>query len=130
MNHSKDITRLEERIMKTIEGAVSLDKAKEAVFVNIMQAESRSASTTADIRAGVALLRKMKQSPMVAALSSQEDEFLRAQKERLDILQGKGTAGGSGGLPPTNPTGVAANPDQSDPGDYNEDDDDDDDSHA
>ena len=76
MNHSKDIARLKERIMKAIEGATSLEKANEAVSVNLMQARASSASMTAEIRAGVAQFGKKKQRPTVAALFSQEEEFL------------------------------------------------------
>ena len=120
-NHEKDIARLEERIIKAIEGAASLEKAKEAISVNLMQARASSASTTAEIRAGMAQLGKKKQRPTVAALFSQEEEFLRAQRERLEAL--KGTAGGSGGSPPL-PPGGRMNPDPSDPGDDDNDDDD------
>ena len=72
--------------MKAIDGAASMEKAKEAVLVNLMQAGASSASTTAEIRAGVAQLGKMKQRPTVSALFWQEEEFLRAQKDRLDFL--------------------------------------------
>ena len=113
-NHDKDIARLEERIIKAIEGAASLEKDKEAISVNLMQARASSASMTAEIRAGMAQLGKKKQRPTVAALFSQEEEFLRVQRERLEAL--KGTAGGSGGTPPL-PPGGRANPDPSDPGD-------------
>ena len=119
VNYDKDIARLEERIIKAIEGAGSLEKAKEAISVNLMQARASCASTTAEIRAGMAQLRKKKQRPTVAALFSQEEEFLRAQREKLEAL--KGTAGGSGGTPPL-PPGGRANPDPSDPGDDDDDD--------
>ena len=119
-NHDKDIARLEEWIIKAIEGAASLEKAKEAISVNLMQARASSASTTAEIRAGIAKLGKKKQRPTVAALFSQEEEFLRAQWERLEAL--KGTAGGSGGTPPL-PPGGRANPDPSDPEDEDDDED-------
>ena len=118
-NHEKDIARLEERIIKAIEGAASLEIAKEAIFVNLMQARASSASTTVQIRAGMAQLGRKKQRPTVAALFSQEEEFLRVQRERLEAL--KGTAGGSGGAPPL-PPGGQANPDRSDPGDDDDDD--------
>ena len=72
----------------------------------------------------MAQLGKKKQRLTVAALFSQEEEFLRAQRERLEKL--KGTAEGSGGAPPQQPPGTAANPDPSDPGDDDDDDDDDD----
>ena len=111
---------MEERIIKAIEGAAFLEKAKEAISVNLMQARARSPSTTAEIRAGMAQLGKKKQRPTVAALFSQEEEFLRAQRERLEAL--KGTAGGSGGTPPL-PPGGRANPDPSNPGDDDDDDD-------
>ena len=98
------------------------EKAKEVISVNLMQARASSASTTAEIRAGMAQLgRKNKQRPTVAALFSQEEQFLKAQRERLEAL--KGTAGGSGGAPPL-PPGGRANPDPSDPGDDDDDDDD------
>ena len=57
-NHEKGIAWLEERIIKAIEGAGSLEKAKELISVNQMQARASSASTTAKIRAGMAQLRK------------------------------------------------------------------------
>ena len=50
---------------------------------------------------------------MVAALLSQEEEFLNAQRKRLEAL--KETAEGSGGTPPL-PPGGRANPDPSDTG--------------
>ena len=109
---------MEERIIKTIEEAASLVKAKEAISVNLMQARASSASTTAEIRARMAQLGKNKQRPTVAALFSQEEEFLRAQRERLEAL--KGTAGGAGGTPPL-PPGGRVNPDPSDPGDDDDD---------
>ena len=68
----------------------------------------------------MAQLGKKKQRPVVEALFSQEEEFLNAQRERLEAL--KGTAGGSGGAPPL-PPGGRANPDSSDPGDDDDDDD-------
>ena len=118
-NYEKDIARLEEWIITTIDGAASLEKAKEAISVNLMQARASSASMTADIRAGIAHLRKKKQRPTVAALFSQEEEFLNAQRERQEAL--KGSAGGSGGAPPL-PPGGRVNPDRSDPGDDHDDD--------
>ena len=120
VNHEKDIAWLEERIIKAIEGARSLEKAKEAISVNLIQARASSASTTAEIRAGMVQLGKKKQRSMVAALFSEEEEFLNAQKERLEAL--KGTAGGLGGAPPL-PPGGWAKPDPSDPGDDDDDDD-------
>ena len=87
-NHEKDIARLEERIIKAIEGAASLEKAKEAISVNLMQARASSASSTAEIRAGMAQLGKKKERPTVAALFSHEEEFLKAQRERLEALKG------------------------------------------
>ena len=118
-NHDKDIARLEEQIIKAIEGAASLEKAKEVISVNLMQARASSASMTAEIRARMAQLGKKKQRPTVAALFSEEEEFLRAQKERLEAL--KETAGGSGGTLPL-PPGGRANPDPSHPGDDDDDD--------
>ena len=47
--HEKDIARLEEQIIQAIEGAGSLEKAKEAISVKLMQARASSASTTAEI---------------------------------------------------------------------------------
>ena len=55
----------------------------------------------------------------MAQLFSQDEEFLKAQRERLEIL--KGTAGGSGGQPPIQPPDVSANPDPSDPKDDDDD---------
>ena len=123
-NHEKDITQLEERIIKAIKGAGTLEKAKEAISVNLMQARASSTSTTAEIRAGVAQLGKKKQRPTVAQLFSEEEEFLKAQRERLKIL--KGSAGGLGRQPLIKPPDVSANPDASDPRDDDDDDDDDD----
>ena len=94
-NHEKDIARLVEWIIKAIEGAGTLEKAKEAISVDLMQARASSASTTAEIQAGVAQLGKKKQRPMVAQLFSQKEEFLKAHREKLEFR--KGTAGGSGG---------------------------------
>ena len=72
----------------------------------------------------MAQLGKKKQRPTVAALFSQEEEFLKAPRERLQVL--KETAGGSGGAPPpTLPPGNATNPDPSDPGDDDNDNDND-----
>ena len=76
----------------------------------------------AEIRAGMAKLGKKKQRPTVAALFSQEEEFLRAQRERLEAP--KGTAGGLGGASPPPPRGLA-NPDPRDLGDDNDNDNDD-----
>ena len=36
VNHEKDIARLEEQIIKAIEGAGSQEKAKEAISINLM----------------------------------------------------------------------------------------------
>ena len=48
-NDEKAIARLEEQIIKAIEGAASLEKAKEAISGNRMQARASFASTTAEI---------------------------------------------------------------------------------
>ena len=68
----------------------------------------------------MAQLGKKKQRPTVAALFSQEEEFLNAQRVRLEAL--KGTAGGSGGTPPLPPRG-RAKPDPRNLGDNDDDDD-------
>ena len=49
VNHEKDIAILEEWIIWKIEGTGTLEKAKEAVSVNLMQARVSSTSTTAEI---------------------------------------------------------------------------------
>ena len=79
-NHEKDIARLEEQIIKAIEGAGSLEKAKVAISVNLMQARASSARTTAEIRAGMAQLGKKKQRPTVVAchVPSLDDDKARA----------------------------------------------------
>ena len=64
-------------MIKAIEGAGTLEKAKEAISVNLMQTRASSASTTAEIRAVVAQLGKKKQRPTVAQLFSLEEEFLK-----------------------------------------------------
>ena len=80
-NQAKDIRRLEKRIVEAIENAESLEKAKEAVSVNMMKARASSHSTTAEIRAGVAQLGKKKQRPTVAALFAEEEVLRVPERE-------------------------------------------------
>ena len=48
-NHEKDIAQLEEQIVKAIQGAASLEKAKEAVSINLIHVRASAASTTPEI---------------------------------------------------------------------------------
>ena len=85
-------------------------------------ARAESMSTTAEIMERLAQVPTRKRRPMAAALFSQEEQFLKAQRERLELLKGNSEAGKVPPPPPPRqpPVATGGNPDD-DPGDDDDD---------
>ena len=71
----------------------TLEKARQEVATNLRVARAESMSTTAEITERLAQVLIRKRRPMAAALFSQEEEFLKVQREKLEFLKGNSEAG-------------------------------------
>ena len=96
----------------------TLEKAWQEVATNLRAARAEFLSTTAEITEQLAQVPIRKRRPMAAALFFQEEEFLKAQRERLDFLKRNSEAGKVQLPPPPKqpPVAEGGNPDD-DPGD-------------
>ena len=85
---TKAIADLEIKDNTALANSSTLEKARQEVATNLRAAREESMSTTAEITERLAQVPTRKRRPTVAALFSQEEEFLQAQRERLEFLKG------------------------------------------
>ena len=119
---TKAIADLEAKVNTVLANSSTLEKARQEVATNLRAARAESMSTTAEITERLAQVPTRKRRPTAAALFSQEEEFLKAQRERLEILKGNKGAGKVLPPPPPRQPPVAKGGDTDDnPGDDNDD---------
>ena len=118
---TKAIADLETKVNTVLANSSTLEKAQHEVATNLRAARAESMSTTAEITEQLAQVPTRKRRPTEAALFSQEDEFLKAQRARLEFLKGNSETGKVPPPPPLKQPPVAAG---GDPGDDPGDDDD------
>ena len=97
---TKAIADLEARVNTALAKSSTLEKARQEVATNLRAARAESMSTTAEITERLAQVPTRKRRPTAAALFFQEEEFLKAQRERLKLLKGDE---GAGKVPPPPP---------------------------
>ena len=90
---TKAITDLETKVNTALANSGTLEKSRQEVATNLWVARAKSMSTTAEITERLAQVPIKKRRPTVAALFSQKEEFLKAQSERLESLEGNSEAG-------------------------------------
>ena len=120
---TKAIADLETKVNTALANSSTLEKSRQEVATNLRAARAESMSTTVEITERLAQVPTRKRWPTAAALFSQEEEFLLAQRERLEFLKGSAEPGKVPPPPPPLklPPGAAGG----DPGDDSGDDDDD-----
>ena len=120
---TKAIADLETKVNTALANSSTLEKARQEVATNLRAARAESMSTTAEITERLAQVPARKRRPTAAALFSQEEEFLKAQRERLEFLKGNSEAGKVPPPPPPPrqpPIATGGDPDD-DPGDDDDD---------
>ena len=90
---TKAIADLEAKVNTALANSCTLEKARQEVATNLRAARAESMSTTAEITERLAQVPTRKRRPTAAALFSQEEEFLKAQRERLELLKGNEETG-------------------------------------
>ena len=90
---TKAIADLETKVNTVLANSSTLEKARQEVATNLRAARAESMSTMAEITERLAQVPTRKRRPTAAALFSQEEEFLRAQRVRLEHLKGNEEAG-------------------------------------
>ena len=119
---TKAIADLETKVNTALPNSSTLEKARQEVATNLRVARAESMSTMAEITERLAQVPTRKRRPMAAALLSQEEEFLKAQRERLEFLKGNREAGKVPPPPPPRQPPIAAGGDpDDDPGDDDDD---------
>ena len=120
---TRAIANLETKINAALANSSTLEKARHKVATNLRAARAESMSTTAEITERLAQVPMRKRRPMVAALFSQKEEFLQAQRERLQFLKGNSEAGKVPPPPPSpkQPPGATGGDPDDDPGDDDDD---------
>ena len=119
---TKAIADLETKVNTARAKSSTLEKARQEVATNLRAARAESMSTTAEITERLAQVPTRKRRPTSAVLFSQEEEFLKAQRERLEFLKGNSEAGKVPPPPPPRqpPIATGGDPDD-DPGDDDDD---------
>ena len=87
------IADLETKVNTALANSSTLEKARQDVATNLRAARAESMSSTAEITERLAQVPTRKWRPTAVALFSQEEEFLQAQRERLEFLKGNSEAG-------------------------------------
>ena len=120
---TKAIADLEAKVNTALANSSTLEKVRQEVATNLRAASAESMSTTAEITERLAQVPTRKRRPTAVALFSQEEEFLKAQKERLEFLKGNEGVGKVPQPPPPKqpPVATGGNLDD-DPGDDDDDD--------
>ena len=90
---TKAIADLEAKVNTALANSSTLEKARQEVATNLRAARAESMSTTVEITERLAQVPMRKRRPTAAALFFQEEECLKAQKERLEFLKGNEEAG-------------------------------------
>ena len=90
---TRAIADLETKVNTALANSSTLEKARQEVATNLRAARAESMSTTAEITERLAQVPTRKRRPTEAALFSQEEEFLKAQRERLEFLKENSEAG-------------------------------------
>ena len=120
---TKAIADLETMVNTMLANTSTLEKARQEVATNLRAARAESMSTTAEITERLAQVPTRKRRATAAALFSQEEQFLKAQRERLEFLKGNSEAGKVPPPPPPlrqPPVATGGDPDD-DPGDDDDD---------
>ena len=118
------IADLETKVNTALANSSTLEKARQEVATNLRTARAESMSTTAEITERLAQVPTRKRRPIVAALFSQEEEFLQAQRKRLEFLKGNSEPGKvppPPPPPPRQPPGAVGGDPDDDPGDDDDD---------
>ena len=120
---TKAIADLDTKVNTALANSSTLEKARQAVATNLREARAESMSTTAEITERLAQVPMRKRRPTAAALFSQEQEFFKAQRERLEFLKGNSEAGKvpPPPPPPRQPPVIEGGDPDDDPGDDDDD---------
>ena len=90
---TRAIADLETKVNTALANSSTLEKARQEVATNLRAARAESMSTTTEITERIAQVPTRKRRPTAAARFSQEEEYLQAQRERLEFLKGNSKAG-------------------------------------